>query len=278
MSSYFDLYDEGRIALFSLQEGENDARLLLLWACEIDMTQLLAEYTVSSVPDEKVHRYRDAIQLRKSGVPLQYITHESDFCGLNLYVDENVLIPRFDTEILVEKILTDNKEKDVSVLDLCTGSGCIAIALAKIGGYRHVYGSDISRNALEIADANASSNGVEIVFFESDMFSELKRLKDLDIIVSNPPYIRTEVCGKLMTEVRDHEPRMALDGDEDGLKFYRIIAAEAGKHLKHGGKLYLEIGYDQAEEVCDLLKNNSFNQIEVIRDLSGLDRVICSTI
>lgn len=277
MSSYFDLYDEGRIELFKLQEGENDARLLLLWACEIGMPELLAEYTTSEVPGEKTAKYRDAIALRKSGMPLQYITHESNFCGLELYVDENVLVPRFDTEVLVEKVLTDNTDRNISVLDMCTGSGCIAIALAKLGGYAKVYGSDISRAALEIADRNAAANGTEITFYESDMFEQLGGLKDLDVIVSNPPYIKSSVCEELMTEVRDHEPRLALDGDSDGLKFYRIIASGAREHLRKGGKLYLEIGYDQAEEVKRLLEEHKYINIEVIRDLSGLDRVICST-
>ncbi len=277
MSSYFDLYDEGRIELFKLQEGENDARLLLLWACEIGMPELLSEYTTSEIHEEKAAKYRDAIALRKSGMPLQYITHESNFCGLELYVDENVLVPRFDTEVLVEKVLRDNINRNLSVLDLCTGSGCIAIALAKLGGYTKVYGSDISRAALEIADRNATANETEITFYESDMFEQLDRLKDLDVLVSNPPYIKSSVCEELMTEVRDHEPRFALDGDIDGLKFYRIIASRAREHLRKGGKLYLEIGYDQAEEVKRLLEEHKYTNIEVIRDLSGLDRVICST-
>ena len=161
---------------------------------------------------------------------------------------------------------------------MCTGSGCIAIALAKLGAYHKVYGSDISRKALEIADRNAETNGTEITFYESDMFEQLGELRNLDIIVSNPPYIKSSVCEELMTEVRDHEPRLALDGDADGLRFYRIIAAEAREHLRKGGKLYLEIGYDQAEEVRNLLEEHKYNDIEVIKDLSGLDRVICSTI
>lgn len=275
--TYFDLFDEGRIKLFKLQEGENDARLLLLWACEIDMPKLLAGYTTENVDEKAAAKYMCAIERRANGEPLQYITHESNFCGLDFYVDENVLVPRFDTEILVEKVLEENKTSNNRVLDLCTGSGCIAITLAKLGGYE-VYGSDISRAALEVADKNAETNGVNITFYESDMLNQLNDLKDLDIIVSNPPYIKSAVCETLMPEVKDHEPRMALDGDKDGLKFYRIIANEAPKHLKKGGRLYLEIGYDQAEEVCELLKANGFKDIKVVKDLSKLDRVICSTI
>ena len=291
--TYFDLYDQGRIKLFKLKDGENDARLLLLWAFDIDMGELLLNYTAKQVDaDEagraKTEKYVTAIEQRLSGIPLQHITHTSNFYGLNLYVDENVLVPRFDTEVLVEKILADEEavnEANVTgmqrtertALDLCTGSGCIAIALAKYGRFLRVDGSDISRAALEIADANASANGVDITFYESDMFSQLDGLK-YDVIASNPPYIKTAVIEKLMPEVRDHDPRQALDGDTDGLKFYRIIAKEAPKHLNKGGRLYLEIGYDQAEEVSGLLKENGFKNIEIIKDLSQLDRVLCSTI
>lgn len=277
-SSYFDLFDAGRIALFKQPEGEHDARELLLWACGIDMTELMNNYTTSKVDPEAAYKYRMAIKERASGVPLQHITHESNFCGLDLYVDEDVLIPRFDTEVLVETVLNENRDKDVTVLDLCTGSGCIAIALAKLGGYEKVIGADISRAALEIADRNASANGVDITYYESDMFSSIEEMTGLDIIVSNPPYIKTDVLETLMPEVRDHDPRIALDGDADGLKFYRIIAGEAPKHLKEGGKLYLEIGYDQASEVSALLEENGFKDIRVIQDLSHLDRVVCSTI
>jgi len=276
--NYYDLYDEGRIALFKLQESENDARLLLLWALNIDMNELLMNYTTSQVSDEKIEKYRDAVARRKSGEPLQYITHESDFCGLELYVDENVLVPRFDTEVLVETILNENPEHDKVFLDMCTGSGCIAIALKKLGGYDVGLAADISRAALEIADRNAERNGVDITFYESNMFSQLEGVKGLDFIVSNPPYIKSSVCETLMPEVRDHEPRLALDGDEDGLKFYRILAQESPKHLKAGGKLYLEIGYDQAKEVTELLEKEGFKDIKVIKDYSNLDRVICSTI
>lgn len=296
--TYFDLYDQGRIKLFKLKDGENDARLLLLWAFGIDMNELLLDYTAKQVDDDeagkaKTAKYECAIERRASGVPLQHITHESNFFGLKLYVDENVLVPRFDTEVLVETVLNDEEQMQTrcsnadasesrqpsprTALDMCTGSGCIAIALAKYGSFERVDGSDISRAALEIADANAGENGVEINFYESDMFSELGGLT-YDVIVSNPPYIKTRVIETLMPEVRDHDPRMALDGDEDGLKFYRILAKEAPKHLKSGGRLYLEIGYDQADEVSGLLEENGFRDIKVIKDLSQLDRVLCSTI
>lgn len=283
--TYFDLFDQGRIKLFKLKDGENDARLILLWAFEIDMNEMLLNYTSKQVDEDetgkcRLAKYTCAIERRASGVPLQHITHESNFYGLKLYVDENVLVPRFDTEVLVETVLNDEEKMQASgrtALDMCTGSGCIAIALAKYGSFERVDGADLSRAALEIADANAGTNGVEINFYESDMFSELGGIF-YDVIVSNPPYIKTKVIDTLMPEVKDHDPRMALDGDEDGLKFYRIIAEEAPKHLNGGGRLYLEIGYDQADDVTEILKEKGFKNIKVIKDLSQLDRVICSTI
>ncbi len=274
--TYFDLYDEGRIALFKKREGENDARLLLLWALDIDMTELLSNYTSKEVSEEAAEKYRSAVRLRAEGIPLQHITHESHFFGLDLYVDENVLVPRFDTEVLVETVLRENPGMRTRIHDMCTGSGCIAIALAKEGGYERVTASDISRPALEIADANAMRNGVDITFYESDMFDQLGALTELDVIVCNPPYIRSDVCETLMPEVRDHDPRIALDGDKDGLRFYRIIAGEAPKYLKKGGRLYLEIGYDQAEDVKKLLADNGFKDIRAVQDLSHLDRVVCA--
>ena len=286
METYFSLYDEGRIKLFKLQGGEEDARQLLLYALDIDMNELLLHYTDSSVDEEKAARYRALIEKRAAGVPLQYLTHVQNFCGLDMYVDENVLIPRYDTEILVETVLENEKHLSATadgsacklrVLDMCTGSGCIAIALAKLGGYE-VYGADISRRALEIADRNAAANGVDITFYESCMFDQLGELRDLDVIVSNPPYIKRAVIDSLMTEVRDHEPRTALDGGVDGLDFYRIIARDAHEHLKAGGRLYLEIGYDQAEEVSALLTQERFSNIHVVKDLSGLDRVVYASI
>ena len=284
---YFELFDEARNHI-----PEHEARELLLWASNQNMAQLLARFT-DDADDKTEQCFHSAVNERADGKPLQYITHNQNFCGLDFYVDENVLIPRYDTEVLVEKVLEDthqqhtatdentpnHKQNDdikksevVSLLDICTGSGCIAVALAKLGGFQ-VTAGDISRNALMIADRNAQANGVEITFYESDMFEQIAD-RDFDIIVSNPPYVRRSVIETLGRDVKDFEPRLALDGDEDGLKFYRIIAEKAPEFLKRGGRLYLEIGYDQAEEVKALLEKNGFHDVTVTKDLSGLDRVV----
>ena len=277
MDTYYSLFDEGRIKLFKIQNGEEDARQLLLYALGIDMNELLLHYTDKEVDADKAENFRKLIDMRAAHIPLQHLTHSSHFYGLDLYVDENVLVPRFDTEVLVETVLNceeHNPEPTKTALDMCTGSGCIAIALAKYGNFKKVYGADVSRAALEIADRNAEANGVEITFYESYMFEQMDEVTGLDVIVSNPPYIRTSVIDTLMPEVRDHDPRLALDGDEDGMYFYRIIAHEAPKHLAEGGRIYLEIGYDQAEEVSKLLADAGFRDIETVKDLAQLDRVV----
>ena len=288
MSTYLSLFDEGRQKLSRIMNGQEEARRLLLHAFGIRMNELLLHYT-EELPETEGSRqaeawYRQAISRRAAGEPLQYITGEQNFCGLDLQVNEHVLIPRQDTEILVEKVLEDLKAAEAAgeivdpaglrVLDACTGSGCIAIALKALGGFREVFACDISREALKVADRNAEACGLEILFYESDMFSRLDGLRDLDLITCNPPYIETSVLETLSGEVRDHEPRIALDGGPDGLLYYRILAAEAGGHLKPGGRLYLEIGYDQAEAVKKLLENAGFGQAAVTRDLAGLDRVV----
>ena len=277
--SYFSLYDEGRQKLFSLQEGEHDARALLMWAFELDTASLLKHYTDDEdlKKPEAIELYRTALALRAAHVPLQYITQRQNFCGFEFYVDKDVLIPRQDTECLVAKVIEENPRgsaKGMRVLDMCTGSGCIAVSLKMLGAYDLVLGADISREALKIADANAMLNGADILFYESDMFSKLGAVKDMDIIVSNPPYIRSSVLKELMPEVRDFEPSGALDGGEDGLDFYRILAKESKEHLKPGGKLYLEIGYDQADAVKDLLERNGYHSVEVFKDLAQLDRIV----
>lgn len=292
-NSFFQLYSAAREELFNVADGAYDARRLLLTTFDVSVNELLLHFMdpFTDEQQEKADRYWELLQLRKTHIPLQYITGEQSFYGMELKVNEDVLIPRQDTEILVEKILNDTASNGADaaqlnmkewieqvgrlrVLDMCTGSGCIAIALKKLGGFGHVFASDISRKALELADENARANGVDILFYESDMFSELGSLKDLDMIICNPPYIRSDVIDTLQPEVKDHEPRLALDGGADGLDFYRIIAAEAPQHLRKGGKLYLEIGYDQADDVTKLLTDAGFKNITVEKDLAELDRVI----
>lgn len=249
------------------------------------------------------------IRLRASRVPLQYILGSQEFMGLSFQVNEHVLIPRQDTETLVEEILKDVPERDIKILDLCTGSGCIGLSLAVLGKYKSVTAADISREALAVASRNAKSlfliqkevirSQARIVsddpwrmefsvrtgmteetreerYFtlaESDLFSEISD-GSFDIIVSNPPYIPTAIVDSLEPEVKDHEPRLALDGTEDGLYFYRRLASECGKHLKPGGRLYFEIGHDQGEAVKHLLLEQGYREVETVKDAPGMDRVI----
>lgn len=229
------------------------------------------------VDDEgKKEEYLGKINIRAKHIPLQYITLEQNFMGFKFYVNENVLIPRWDTEILVEKTMDLCKNintKNIEVLDMCTGSGCIAISIKKLCKNAVVTAVDLSSNALLVAKKNAKNLEADITFYESDLFDKLEG-KQFDLIVSNPPYIRTKDIDELMDEVRLHEPFMALDGSEDGLRFYRKITEDATKHLKENGFLIYEIGCDQASEVRAIMENNGFDDIEIIKDLAGLDRVV----
>lgn len=220
-------------------------------------------------------RYIDKII---NGKPIQYITNEQEFMKLKVYVDENVLIPQPDTEILVEKIIDEFKYKEVKILDLCTGSGAIAISLAKYIEKSNIFATDISNKAIQIAKLNAEKNLVhkKIDFILSDMFKNIEK-NTFDIIVSNPPYIKTKDIANLEKSVQN-EPNIALDGGEDGLKFYKIIAENAYKFLNDNGKLYLEIGFDQKKDVIYLLeKNNKYKEITCIKDLAGNDRLVIAS-
>lgn len=235
---------------------------------------------------EKLSAYENTLEKRASRIPLQQILGQQEFMGLTFFVNEHVLIPRQDTETLVELVLNEQKDKNVSILDMCTGSGCIAVSLKKLGGYACVEGADISEEALKVAkrnseeilensDVNSSRTGV--IFRRSDMFSAFPETERFNVIVSNPPYIPSAVIEELEPEVRDHEPRGALDGTADGLYFYRILAEECAKHLTPGGYVYFEIGYDQGAAVKELLDIHGFKDTRVIQDLTGKDRVVCGT-
>jgi release factor glutamine methyltransferase len=238
--------------------------------------------------ERETDTYRLLIEKRSAHVPVQHITGRADFMGLEFYVDRNVLIPRLDTEYLVEEMMREVGDGS-SVLDVCTGSGCILISLMRYKNDIDGTGTDISEAALEIARKNedlvfntqneksSDEHGLHntIKWIRSDMFEAVTG--EYDYIVSNPPYIRADVIETLMSEVRDHDPMQALDGGSDGLRFYRIIAEEAGSHLKRGGKLFLEIGYDQGEDVKELLGRQGFRDIKILKDYSGNERVvICS--
>ena len=209
------------------------------------------------------------------GIPIQYITNIQEFMKLDFYVDENVLIPQPDTEILVEEVIKYYKDTTCKVLDLCTGSGAIGISIAKYIEDSNVMATDISNKALQIAKLNAEKNLVhkKMEFVESDLFENIVQNK-FNVIVSNPPYIRTSEINKLDMQVQN-EPHIALDGGNDGLFFYRIIAKNAYKFLEESGRLFLEIGYDQKDDVIQLLQStNMYKNIYSKKDLGGNDRII----
>ncbi len=261
-----------------LAAPDTDAEILLFEAFDIGPTEVLLNGT-EPIPEEQyalVERYNDWIEQRATHKPLQYILGIAFFMGLKFKVSDSVLIPRFDTEVLVENAgKTIQKEGYQKVLDVCTGSGCIAISLAKLY-HVDVTAVDLSEFALSVARENAErllpDGGVK--FIKSDMFDKVEG--SYDLIVSNPPYVRPDVIAQLDPEVRDCEPRIALDGGLDGLKFYRILAAESGHFLRPGGSLMLEIGCDQADEVSELLAKAGYQNIEVVKDLAGLPRNVCA--
>lgn len=276
------LYEEGKEKLeqSGIQEASLDTKYLLFDAFHTDMTHFLInrnQKMEEEVVCEMLMKYREMLHKRAARIPLQQILGSREFMGLEFFVNEHVLIPRQDTETLVELVLKEYKGENPSVLDICTGSGCIAVSLAKLGGFDHVFGADISEEALKVAEKNMRSilgeNSMELV--KSDLFSSFDKESRFDIIVSNPPYIPTEIIRGLEPEVRDHEPMLALDGKEDGLYFYRKLAMESPGHLNPKGAIYLEIGYDQGPEVSTLLKEAGFSDIRVIKDAAGLDRVVC---
>ena len=219
--------------------------------------------------------YLALVKKRSRHIPLQYLTGSQEFMGLAFLVDSRVLVPRQDTELLVEKLLPLVQGK--KVLDLCTGSGCIAVSLAVLGNPLSVDAVDLSEDALELARENAQRLQAEVEFFHSDLFQGIRdRLikEKYDVIVSNPPYIAADVVKTLMPEVREHEPLMALDGGPDGLAFYRQIAGEAGNYLRPGGMVWVEIGYDQGDPVRRLFLEQGFHHVECYRDLCGKNRII----
>lgn len=223
------------------------------------------------------------IERLKNREPLQYVINKQDFMGLELYVDENVLIPQPDTENLVEEVilLSDKKRKyirdEIKILDLCTGSGAIAISLSKLINKSLVYASDISKKALKIAEENSMKNHANVLFLESDLFDKISKIYKFDIIVSNPPYIESEVIKTLSEEVQK-EPILALDGGEDGLDFYRKIAKDAKDYIEKEGYLALEIGYNQRLAVENILKENGYKNIYSRKDLGGNDRIVVGQI
>lgn len=261
-----------------IEEWNYDSRVLLEWICQISRMDLLLSPNME-VTEEKAKEYETYLLRRASHEPLQYLMGEWEFMGIPFRVNPSVLIPRQDTEVLVEWILEQERESAVSkkMLDVCTGSGCIAISLDLLGRKEagcpwNVEALDVSLDALATAKENGQWNEAQVVFHHSDMFAQVTG--KYDVIVSNPPYIPTAVVDGLMAEVVEHEPRLALDGKEDGLFFYRILAKEGKEHLNPGGRIYLEIGHDQGTSVPELLAAEGFSQIEVRKDLAGNDRCV----
>ena len=256
-----------------IKEATLDARLLLEFICHTNRNDLLV-YGDREITREQESFYREYIDRRCTGEPLQYITGEQDFMGLTFQTDRSTLIPRQDTETLVEEVLP-HVHDGMDILDLCTGSGCILLSLLKYSNYCKGTGCDINEDAIALAKRNADSLGLEAIFLVSDLFREIEG--KFDIIVSNPPYIETEVIDTLDNVVKEYEPHRALDGGADGLDFYRIIIKEAKNYLRRGGKLFFEIGYNQGEQVSSLLEEEGYRDIEVRKDLAGLNRVVYAT-
>ena len=291
---YADLYARGKALLeqAQIEEAALDARLLLEFVCKTDRTTLFAHPELE-VDTEQEGQFEALIAKRSKHIPLQHLTGEQNFMGLDFMVNEHVLIPRQDTEILVEEVMRDLHD-GVHILDMCTGSGCILLSLLHYSNDTTGVGADLSKEALKVAQVNAERFGMtcsdggqaetafadmetpeRVRFVHSDLFEAID--ETFDIIVSNPPYIRTDVIETLMPEVKDHDPRMALDGTADGLYFYRRIIEESQHYLKRGGQLFFEIGHDQAQDVTSLMAAHGYKEIEVKKDYAGLDRVVYGT-
>lgn len=281
--NYKESYIWGRNELQSagIVEFELDARLLLERICHTNRNTLLV-HGDREVTVEEEKEYRKAIELRGSRIPLQHITGVQEFMGLEFKVNRHVLCPRQDTECLVEEVMRYLHDGN-RILDMCTGSGCILLSLLHYSNHCSGIGADISEEALKVASENAASiaalkrpnpwNENTVKLIHSDLFSEIGEEK-FDIIVSNPPYIASAVIPTLMEEVREHEPMSALDGMEDGLFFYRKIVKESKKYLTHEGMLFFEIGYEQGQAVSEMMKEAGFQDVTVVKDFAGLDRVV----
>lgn len=253
-----------------LEEAQLDARLLLEEVCGTDHNTLLC-HGDREVSEAEEEQYRKALEQRAVHVPLQHLLGYQDFMGLRFQVNEHVLIPRQDTEILVEEAMRYLHD-GMRILDLCTGSGCILLSLLHYSNDCEGTGVDISKEALQVAALNAELLGIKADFLKSDLYEKVTG--KFDLLVSNPPYIESAVIPTLMEEVREYDPYIALDGGEDGLDFYRRIIGGAQDYLKRGGQILMEIGSGQAQAVSELLREAGFKEIDVCRDFAGLDRVV----
>lgn len=271
---YQEIYRQGVAALekAGIAEAALDARLLLEEVCGTDRSALYAHGERELTQDEEA-QYLEKINHRAERIPLQHILGRTEFMGLTFVVNNSVLCPRPDTEVLVEEVLK-HLHDGMRILDIGTGSGCILLSLLHYSNDCQGVGVDISGEALQIARTNAKRLEEEQAdFVKSSLFENVEG--KFEMIVSNPPYIRSGDIAGLMPEVRDHEPRTALDGGEDGLLFYREITGKAKDHLPGGGMLFYEIGHDQGEAVKQIMEDAGYREIEIIKDFSGLDRVVC---
>lgn len=283
-SSYRELLMQGTAYLqqCGVPDASYDAWALWEMVSGMSRSRYFMDQRLLCEKQEQVDSYIEALRKRASRIPLQHILGKAPFMRYEFYVNEHVLTPRADTEVLVEESFSLMKEMEtgsVSLLDMCTGSGCIAISLylmAKEAGMElSAVAVDLSEEALAVAERNNDNLADhQVKCIHSDMFQQLPEDMRFDIIVSNPPYIPSREIDGLMPEVKEHEPHMALDGLEDGLHYYRILARESRHWLKPGGCLALEIGYDQGESVPALLRANGFRQVQLVKDLAGLDRVV----
>ncbi len=253
----------------AIEEAEINAWLLMEYCFGITRVTYYMNPKQTIAPED-YNRYQQLLRQRASRIPLEHITNTRGFYGLDFYVNEHVLIPRQDTELLVEEAIKYTKNQ--SVLDVCTGSGCIIISLAKTVPLKRAVGLDISLKALEVARENARRLEASVKFIQSDLFTRVT--EKYDLIVSNPPYIPSEVILTLEPEVRLHEPILALDGLEDGLYFYRRIVNEADKFLNQDGRLLFEVGHDQGAAVKQLMEEHGYVDVVIIKDLCEFDRVV----
>lgn len=264
-----------------LQDGIQKLRQAEVMDAELDAMYLLedifhikrVDYLLNrqmEVTAKQQEAYMHNIDIRATHVPLQHILGTQEFMGLDFFVNEHVLIPRQDTEVLVEETMKYAKGK--RVLDVCTGSGCIILSLCKLCDLKEAVGVDLSTEALKVANQNKENLGCDVIFVESDLFSNVEGT--FDVIVSNPPYIASHVIEGLMPEVKEHEPRMALDGGVTGLDFYEKIIEQSGNYLADQGHLLFEIGYDQGKAVKEMMEQSGFKDCRVLKDLAGLDRVV----
>jgi release factor glutamine methyltransferase len=261
---------EARLAEAAIADAKEDAWWLLEMVTKFDRS-LYYLHMEEEMPQDLATEYESLLNKRMEHVPMQYIVGETEFMGLKFKTNPNVLIPRQDTETLVEEALKVVKP-GMRVLDLCTGSGCIIISILHNAPDVEGFATDISKQALLLARENAKQNDVQLMLEKSDLFDQVRGT--FDLIVSNPPYIRTGEIAHLMPEVRDFEPPEALDGGEDGLFFYRKIIGECAGYLNPQGRVLFEIGFDQGEEVSSLLREAGFRDVRITQDLARHDRVV----